>query len=233
MIQSEDIGSQLLSLFSGKGERLIVVIHAFIDESGTDQRAPVVAVAAFYGTQDQWSKFREIWKLTPSYKTFHALKCSSMFPRLCDAIEESRISGLLVTIGKNTYRQHAGEHFKSAVGNCYALSAFMCAMHVHREVGKQPISVVLEQGQPNLSFVKRVLEGMIEAGEHGLAAVASARKSDFIELHAADFISHAGSTHDVEWHFTKEVIAKTSPQIKAMFSRARNARKAARRKNEI
>jgi hypothetical protein len=122
----------------------------------------------------------------------------------------------------------------------------MCAMHIHREVGKQPISVVLEQGQPNLPFVKRVLEGMIEAGEHGLAAVASARKSDFIELHAADFISHAGSTRDVEWlkrlmkagrlkhgHFTEEVIAKTSPQIKAMFSRARNARKAARRKNEI
>lgn len=218
------------------------MIHAFLDESGTNEEAPVLSVAGFYGTKDQWHNFQKIWKPAIQGKVFHALSSSEFFPALCDAIETSKVDGLLCTISKKSYRRHAGEHFKSIVGNCYAICSFMCALAICKQVELQPVSVVLEQGQPNLSFVKRILEGMMDAEEFSIVAVASARKEDFIQLHAADFVSHVASTHDVTWmqrlfdagrlqhaHVTEKMIIETSPQVRTLINRARNSRRLARK----
>lgn len=218
------------------------MIHAFLDESGTNEETPVLSVAGFYGTQYQWDAFLRLWKPAIHGKTFHALYSSKLFPALCDAIEASTVHGMLCTVSKKVYRLHAGEHFKSFLGNCYAICAFMCALAICDQVKPQSVSIVLEQGQPNLSFVKRILEAMKDAGEYCIAAVASAQKKDFVQLHAADFASHVASSHDVAWmqklfdarrlkhaHITEKMIIETSPQVKALVNRARNARLQAKR----
>jgi hypothetical protein len=221
------------------GERYIDVLSAFLDESGTNPETPVLSVAGFYGSKDQWEEFRNLWKSKSN--GFHAKNSSRLFPDLCAAIEVSKVKGMLVTVSKETYQVHASAHTKTAVGNPYSVCAFLCILAICKQVDNLPISFVLEQGQPNLSFVKRILEVMIDAGEWCSAAVASAKKSDFIELHAADFLSHIASSHDVAWmqrlfdagrlmhgHVTEQLLKDTSPQITELINRARRARREAK-----
>jgi hypothetical protein len=245
VIQIEDIGGQLLELWSGSGERLVAVIQAFLDESGTNLETPVLSVAGFYGTQDQWKLFKQHWNPKADGKEFHAKDSSKKFPALCEAIEISEIDGILVTIGKETYKKFAGEHFKSSMGNCYAVCSFVCALAICDRIGSQRLSIVLEQGQPNIDFVKRMLEFMMYKDFACIAAVATARKSDFIELHAGDFASHLGSTNDKPWmqrlfdskrlamtYINQEHIVRTSATVKSLIRLARAARRREKRNDE-
>lgn len=169
---------------------------AFLDESGTHAGAPVVTVAGFYGSKEQWASFRELWG--PHSLGFHAKDAERRFPELCVAIEKSEINGIFVTIGKITYSESATEQVKSRLGNTYALCAFICAMQICDEV-QAPTSFVFEQGQPNFSFVEKILLDMFEAGNTCIASVNPAKKTDFIELHAADFVSHCASAYEKPW----------------------------------
>jgi hypothetical protein len=226
-------------MLTGDGDKWVAMFDAFLDEAGTNEGCPVVTVAGFYASQDQWAAFRQIWK--PHSQGFHALHSDDRFPALCRAITESGVKGLFVTVGKATYRRLATDHMKSFMGNAYAVCAFMCAMSICREVNA-PTSFVLEQGQPNLDFVKRILEAMIDAGDPCVAAVASARKEQFIELHPADFIAHCGSSHDKPWlqklfdvdclkhgHIGEKELMKLAPEITAIVKNAKNERLKAKR----
>jgi hypothetical protein len=239
----EDVDDQLLALWSGSGERLVAVIQAFLDESGTNEETPVLSVAGFYGSEAQWKIFKSRWNPKSDGKEFHAKDSSRKFPALCEAIETSEIDGILVTIGKKNYKQFAGEHFKSSMGNCYALCSFVCALAICDRIGSERLSIVLEHGQPNIGFVQRMLESMMYKDFAPIAAVATARKSDFIELHAGDFAAHLGSTHDTAWmqrlfdanrlsmaYINEELLISTSKDVKGLIGRARAARRKAKKK---
>jgi hypothetical protein len=234
-------GEELPSLFCGAGRRIVAVIHAhaFLDESGTNPETPVLSVAGFYGDENQWSNYRSAW--LPHSRAFHAKNCARLFPQLFVAIEASKVTGILTTIGKKTYEQHATAHLKTAVGNPYSLSAFLCVMAICREVGDRSVSFVLEEGQPNVSWVKHILEAMMNDEGSCVAAVATAKKTDFIELHAADFVSHIASAHEKEWlqklfdagrlkmgHVTEKMIRDAAPQVRELFRLARHFRNKAK-----
>lgn len=101
---------------------------------------------------------------------------------------------------------------------------------------------MLEHGQPNVAFVKRIMEDLKDAGEFCIASVATARKEEFIELHPADLVSHLGSSHDKPWlehlmeagrlkhgHITEQMIREASPQVTALIGRAGHERNKERR----
>ncbi len=216
------------------------MLDAFLDEAGTHKQCPCVTVSGFYGSQDQWKKFKQLWKSNST--GFHALRHSNRFPDLYSAIELSEINGLWVTLWKKDYETLATEHVKSYLGNPYAICAFMCVMEICALV-QTPTAIVLEQGQPNLSFVRRILEDMMDAGRVCISSVSAAKKTDFVELHPADFVSHCGSTHDTHWlqklmdvgrlkhgHVTREMLTRTAPQLSAMVSTARRERLKAKRR---
>jgi len=215
------------------------VLQAFIDESGTNPETPILSVGGFYGDREQWDLFCELWE--PRSVGFHARQSSDHFPEICSAIERSKINGILVTVSKRAYKEFASNHLKTVVGNAYSICAFMCILSICKAVENKRVSFVLEQGQPNLSFVKRTLDAMIDSGEWNIRAVASAQKSDFIELHTADFLSHVASSHDTEWmkrlfdagrllqgHITEAQLRETSPEITRLFQKARTARRIAK-----
>jgi len=215
------------------------VLHAFLDESGTHADAIVLSVAGFYGSGNQWRAFRKFWK--PTSEGFHAKDSSALFSKLCRVIELSKVNGLLVTIDKETYRNCATDHMKSSLGNAYAVCTLLCAASICKRAGNKRVSFVLEQGQPNLPFVERTLEGLMERGDLRVAGVASARKDDFIELHTADFLSHIASTHDVPWlnrlfdaerlahaHVTEKIIRESCPEITRLFQKQRALRRASK-----
>lgn len=154
-------------------------------------------------------------------------------------MESSRIRLPQITVNKEKYKRFASEHMKSFIGNPYAVCSFLCALTICKEV-TESVSIVLEQGQPNLSFVKRILEVMMDAGDP-IASVASAKKSDFIELHAADFVAHIASSYDVPWmqqlfdsgrlkhgHLTEQNIVESVPQITEIVRRSKIERKKAK-----
>ena len=229
-------------MLSGDGERYVAVMQAFLDESGTNPETPILSVAGFYGTDSQWDAFMDLWKPVIKGKTFHALYSTELFPEICAAIEASRINGILCTVSKEIYRVHACDQLKSFVGNPYAICTFMCALQICEDVHQEPVSFVLEQGQPNLSFVKMILESMIDDDESCVAAVASAKKADFIQLHTADFVSHIASSQDEPWmqrlfdadrlkhaRITEKLLVDMSPKMKALVGRARQARRQAKK----
>ena len=217
------------------------MFQAFLDESGTHPETPVLSVGGFYGGPEQWQTFRDLWK--PTSQGFHAKDSTRLFPDLCSAIEKSNVNGVLLTIGKRVYKAYATDHLKTALGNPYSICAFLCAITICKRLNSQPVSIVLEEGQPNLSFVTAILEGMMaHEKEWSIAAVEIAKKSDFIELHTADFLSHIASSHDLGWmqrlfeadrlehgHVTEKMLQGASPQVTALFSRARAARKEAKK----
>ena len=211
------------------------MLTAFLDESGTDDKGLCVTVAGFYGDEAQWRMFRDLWK--PHSEKFHALNSGSRFPKLCEVIEASNIHGVFITIWKANYKALATEHMKSFIGNTYAVCAFLCAMQICEEVKNVPTSFVYEQGQPNFEFVKRILDAMMDFGEGCIASVTGAKKADFIELHAADFVSHCASSHEKpplqrlfdagllkHGHVTEQILRDAGPSATAIVKKAQNER---------
>ena len=157
---------------------------------------------------------------------------------MCSAIERSAITGFLVTVNAETYRTHASNHMKTAVGNAYSVCTLLCARSLCDKEGSRRVSFVLEDGQPNLAFVRGVLEHMKLEKPQRVVAVTVARKGDYVELHTADFLSHIASTYDRAWmerlfstgrlfhaHVTEEIIRTTVPEISEIYRRARMLRK--------
>jgi hypothetical protein len=221
-------------------ERYIAVIHAFLDESGTHAGASLLGVAGFYGSGNQWRTFRKFWK--PFARGFHAKDSSTKFPHLCRAIEVSKVNGILITIDKGGYKENANDHVRTVMGNAYAAGTLLCATVICDNLQPKRVSFSIEDGQPNTDFIRRVLEGLKKEKHLAIAAVATVEKSDFIELHTADFVSHIASTFDNAWlqrlinlrqlshqHLFGSGVADASPKVTRMFQRRRAMRKAARR----
>lgn len=203
------------------------MIQAFLDESGTHAEAPVLAVAGCYGEEDQWVEFRRYWQ--PYSKGFHAKDCSSRFPELVGAMKTAGVKAVLMSVGKAAYKEFANAHLHTAVGNAYSCCTLLCAGEIGSRVSKKTAFVV-EAGQPNLAAVKNVLEALMNSGEEWMGTVTSAKKSDFIELHAADFVSHICSTYDKPWmgtlfelgilghaHLDRETLEEASLKVTALF----------------
>ena len=214
-------------------------MQAFLDESGTHPETPVLAVAGCYGEEEQWREFRLLW--SPYSNGFHAKDCSSRFPELTEALKNSGIKAMLISVGKETYKRFASAHFQTALGNPYSCCALLCAAEICAYVGKKT-AFVLEAGQPNLGAVKNLLEAMKNAEEWCVGSVHSAEKSEFIELQTADFVSHICSSYDKLWmgklfelkilrhaHLTQKNLEETTPKATLLFRTAKAMRKAAKR----
>ena len=220
--------------FGPPGQRFIAVIEAYLDESGTDATAPIVGVGGFFGSHQQWSIFLDRWEPVLLGNKFHAKDSTRMFPILVDAIKKAKLEGILVTVAKDIYKKTATPQMKSVIGNEYSVCAFQCALQICDEVDNCPTSFVIERGQPNEDFVKRILESFIGDHKYHVAAVATAAKEDFVQLHTGDFLSHIASTHDILWmkrlfnagrlkhlHVTEQQIAETCPKVKELLGKAR------------
>ena len=215
-------------------------MQAFLDESGTNPETPVLAVAGCYGEEAQWRIFRNLWE--PYSKEFHALNSSPLFPQITDAMKTAGIHAVLVSVGKENYRKYATEHFQTAFGGAYSCCAMSCAAEICAAVAPRKTAFVLEAGQPALGIVKNVLEAMMDTEEWCVGSVASANKTEFIELQTADFVSHICSTYDKSWmeklfelkilrhaHMTQENLEETSPKVTALFQVAKALRRAAKK----
>ena len=218
------------------------VIETFMDEGGTHAGSPILSVAAYGGTHDQWSHFLSIWNIDG----FHAKdnKWDSFKPKLAEAIQESNLEAIVTWVKPKDFKKYAGADLRSNLGNAYALCAFGCAIGIHKYAkgaSNLPVSFVIEKGQPNAAYVEAVLKAMGEDDSYEIASVALAGKSDFRQLVTADFLAHSKSTGN-EWfrvlyesglvgqeQLTPAKLERISSQVSSLVKRHRNQRAKQRR----
>ncbi len=177
-----------------------MVFEAFIDESGTHKGASILSVAAMVGAHWQWKKFLSYW----DNRYFHARepKCAPLKPALFDAIQFSELKGFTAWMNPEDYKDNTTSRFRSSMGNAYAMCAYACAIGVckfAREKKLGRVAFVIESGQPNVEWIKSVLENMHASETFGIASVAVANKKDFVQLCTADFLAHSRSS-DPAWY---------------------------------
>jgi len=183
----------------------VIVLEAYLDESGLDGRWPVVCVGGYFAEHAAWVAFQESWKAVlaaAGVECFHATKHPALWWPLLEHIHAYGLRGMLVTVPASTYREAMAHGAKSAIGNAYAACASTCALKIAelartRDLG--PVAFVLEDGQPNVAFVRGAIERMIGDEQFNVAAVAVARKKDFIPLQTADLLAHCAGTNQEEW----------------------------------
>jgi hypothetical protein len=198
------IGRGLLRQLSGDGVRIVAVLtealfEAYLDEGGTHAGSPILAVAGYFGLHEQWTEFLSHWPHTE----FHASKdrYDCLKSSLADAIDVSLLCGTEACIRPDIFKVAAGPNIKAHLGNAYALAAFLCAAMICKKaqlvVSNARISFVLEDGQPNVEWVRRMLIMMMQ--EYPIASVTVAKKTDFPQLHPADFLAHSRATSNKQW----------------------------------
>lgn len=196
------VSCDLLSLFSGNGRRIVAVIEAYIDESQKPLLGrQLYAVSGFFGTHEQWQRFGEIWQSVldaTEIAYYHGKdpKCDKLRAPMISAIRASGIQGLTASLWRDEFAK-GGHALKSVIGNHYAFQALWMALTIRtwaKQNGHGPIAYILEDGQPNIEHVLRMIRTEIGADA---AAVACAGKRDFIGLQAADFLAHHTAAMDV------------------------------------
>ena len=250
-MSKSQLAHNLLAHISANGRRIVAVIkadfyQAYLDESGTHDGSPILTVAAYYGTREQWDAFISKWK----HGHFHA--CEARFDKLkqdlVDAIDASEIEGAEVCLRPYEFSSSASPEMKSNLGNAYAAAMFLCVVGICELVSAENdnarIAFVIEDGQPNASWVQRLLLSFM--AEHPtIASVTITSKGNMPHLYPADFLAHSRSTTDTPWMdklFTKgrcrempidaEIFVQTSEEVKRLLreNRRRKAKERLERK---
>lgn len=196
------VSNDLFAVFSGDGRRCVAVIEAYIDESAkTLLGRSLWAVSAFIGTHDQWSRFDEIWRPVldaagiPYYHGKDS-KCDKLRRPMISAIRSAGVRGFTSTAFQDEFVK-ASVELRSTLGNHYAFLALAMALHI-RDWAKRnnlgPVAYVIEDGQPNVEHVIRLIKTQIGPDA---ASVAYAGKRDFVGLQVADFLAHHTAAMDV------------------------------------
>jgi len=230
---------ELLAHFSEGGRGVVAVTkadfyQAYIDESGTHAGASILAVAAYFGTHGQWEQFLSRWK----HDDFHA--CESRYDKLkselADAIDASEIEGAEVCIRPHEFQNSASADMKSNMGNAYAVGVFLCVVGICKLVSTENenarIAFVLEDGQPNVLWVQRLLIAFM-AEYPTIASVTVAAKVGTPQFHPPDFLAYSRSTTDVPWmnRLFAKGRAREMPIEAELFSRTSEGVKRLMREN--
>jgi hypothetical protein len=205
--------SDIINFLSGNGRWHIVMLEAYLDESGTHKGAPVLCVAGYWGNRQQWGAFEKEWfpKIEGSpHSFFHAenSKCDQLRLPLAEAIDKGKLKGIICSTKPGTFNYSASEQLKSQMGDAYAVCAVTCAWIICQwsyDNKKESVSFAYETGRPNADFVNKALiaQQRLNDPEVNIANVSMVKKEECPHIATADFLSHVyGSTNadDIAWY---------------------------------
>ena len=149
---------EFIDFLSDDGKKVIAVVEAYLDESGTHDGAPLLVVAGFAGDRKAWKTFTKEWTSIlkrANVDVFHARNPRHDFLKepLARCITKREFVGVAVAVKPEDFRQYAGDALKTAMGGAYSTCAIMCAEELRvagTHFGWGPISLVYEAGQPQL-----------------------------------------------------------------------------------
>jgi hypothetical protein len=200
--------------------RWIAILRAFIDESGTDGRSPVLVVAAYAAPtepDDYWTPFRSAWVdrvLSGDDRavlhTKEAVENLNREPEWGDRLSAAaeiintytklRIASVIDRAAHarfaENWRQRMPRGFPPETA--YALGVTTCLTEMAgaaQEGGYDDwITYIIEQGHPNFGQVRVILDDILVQPEARkalqLGNYVVAGKGDYIELQASDFFAY-------------------------------------------
>lgn len=187
--------------------KLIIVITAYMDESGTHGGAPLLTVAACATGGDHWLRFSRAWEKRledANVRCFHASQRSQrgLKRQMIKEVAQQPIFACITSINPGVFGENAGALYRKGMGSAYATCAYWNAVKINQwaeGLGCEDVAYVIEDGQPHVDKVWQVLRmTMKPQAEFSTAAVSIARKRSFIPLQLADFLAHSKSTEN-EW----------------------------------
>jgi hypothetical protein len=231
---------KLIDLLSNDGNSELVMLQAYLDESGTHKGASLVVVAGWVGQRDAWKAFIKEWSVQlkkAGISYFHAKdpKCESLKPHLVSAILKRKLLGVAWTVNPLDFKENATDKFTLAFGNAYSTCAYLCAGMITRLAKRfsyDSVAIVFESGQSNEDNILKTLSAIMEEPvDHRIASINFLNKKHpgAIPLQAADFLSHAISTNETKWIKLIKESGKFFPPIKMPPEKLREtSRKVAR-----
>jgi len=245
---------ELIDFLSADGEKVIVMLEAYLDESGTHKGSPIVVVAGWLGDRKVWKSFIKEWNShlrAAGISHFHAKdpKCESLKKPLIKAILKRNLLGVVCSVAPLEFQNNASDRYKSKLGNTYSACAYICSGLISKITKKtgHDVALVFEAGQPNGNSIHETITAIMEdtdISRHRFASIDFLSKDHpgAIPLQAADFLAHVIANGETEWirqfkesgrlypvRMSAEKLRTSSRKIGRMIAQQRKLRRQARR----
>jgi len=199
-----------------KEGRLLMIFHAYLDDSGTHEGSGTVALAGYLSTASRWLQFESEWRNALSDFGIDMFRMSKFANRV-DVFEDwtederrhrlqrlieiiNRNAGMSVGVGirKQLFDSIFSEKAKAYAGGAYGV-AFACILiELANEIPKvhpeAQVAYVLESGTPGAGEVLRIFQENMKsrsyAKEFRLLSLRFADKRRFLPLQAADIVAY-------------------------------------------
>jgi|GEM_PF-1023925 len=192
---------------------IIVVLKAFIDESGTHDDSPVLTVAAYLGRQKEWRSWTKKWnKAKRPVKVFHATdaqnycgefkgwdetKLNNFVKGLLPVIAESDIPGIAIGIHMDAFREATKgredllEIFGTPYGACFQWLVQTILYLQARAESTEKIAFYHEVNQYKAEALAAFDHLKTYANPQGsILSLTFGGKDDYVPLQAADILAY-------------------------------------------
>jgi len=200
---------------TGFGLKLIAVLTAYIDESGTHTQSPIMGLGGFVSDTGRWESFERRWQnfldwagipffhmtdfenRKQIYEGWSDEKRLTAIKRICKIIRQSALFGFQSAIVKRDY-EALSDSDRRLIGDEYTLCANQCGQFVaewQRKTGRdEPVAYVFEAGAPGANILHRVFTNTLNneklRKKFQLLSIRFERKHDFKPLQAADIMAY-------------------------------------------
>ena len=206
-------------------EGIVVVLRAYLDDSGTDNQSPIVLMAGYVARLRDWMRFesrgRKLLKQAGVNGPFHAkefqnnngafkgwkpAKQLAFVTELNDAARDANVLlGICRATQKDTYRQRGIQtglnKNRSAYGWCFqmAVDVLLEDEEVGPLIRSEGISFVVEDGNRNNPDVEAIYERYKATPSFGLReafrGIYFVPKTDSVAIQFADFLAYFTRRH--------------------------------------
>jgi hypothetical protein len=231
--------NSLRPLIGSNPKRLVVVAVAYFDDSGTHKASPIMTVAGYVFSVDEWGKFEKRTKAffkQQKVSTFHAAKFhkSNSGTEFAGWKEPKQVGfadgwfsiakdhalrGITISLPKTRYDDVRKTHRKnqniSVYGQCFdcVLAEMMADQEIAALARREGIAVFLELGNKNNEGCVQLFNMIREKKglQSELRSIAYTAKGDCYAIQLADFLAYYSRQYAVECHKTKNVKAVKMP----------------------
>lgn len=199
-----------------RGDRFVLVLHGYFDESGTHDGSRAISVAGYLSTADRWLAFEQEWKEALAaygldhfhmtdfvarkqpYADWPAVERVECLTNLIGIINRNVMASVGFALPMRDYYAIFSKRAKHYTGGAYGLAAVSCFMDASRAIRTEhpnaKIAYVFERGVKGRGQVMKVFDQACDDREtrerHMLQSLKYEDKRDFVALQAADILAY-------------------------------------------